>query len=125
MIFARRTPHTPATLFSPTDGLDMKVSTRQKQGATRHKGGGAKGDNSASWVSGSRPGPAELLLRPPHRSPNRTVPCHPEILCQKGTAASSEQECRWQAAMAKDPASRPKPSTPIDAPARTKTDAGE
>src|SRR5277367_5596427 len=46
-------PHTPATLFSRTDGLDMKVSTRQKQGATRLRGGGAKGDNSASWASGS------------------------------------------------------------------------
>jgi hypothetical protein len=29
----------------------MQVSTRQKQGATRHKGAGAKGDNSAPWVS--------------------------------------------------------------------------
>jgi hypothetical protein len=48
MIFACRTPHTPATLFSRTDGLDMKVSTRQKQGATRHNNRGAKGDNSAS-----------------------------------------------------------------------------
>jgi len=38
-------------LFSRTDGLDMQVSTRQKQGATRHKGAGAKGDNSAPWVS--------------------------------------------------------------------------
>jgi hypothetical protein len=60
MIFARRTPHTPATLVSPTDGLDMKVSTRQKQGATRHKGAGAKGDNSASWVSGSPRTPPSL-----------------------------------------------------------------
>jgi hypothetical protein len=50
MIFACRSPRTPATLFSRTDGLDMKVSTRQKQGATRHKGRGAKGDNSAPWV---------------------------------------------------------------------------
>jgi len=31
----------------------MKVSTRQKQGATRHSRAGAKGDNSASWASGS------------------------------------------------------------------------
>ncbi len=52
MIFACRTPHTPAMLFSRTDGLDMKVSTRQKQGATRHNRAGAKGDNSASWVRG-------------------------------------------------------------------------
>jgi hypothetical protein len=50
MIFACRTPHTPATLFSRTDGLDMKVSMRQKQGATRHNRRGAKGDNSASWA---------------------------------------------------------------------------
>jgi hypothetical protein len=48
MIFACRNPHTPAPLFSRTDGLDMKVSTRQKQGATRHNRAGAKGDNSAS-----------------------------------------------------------------------------
>src|SRR5580704_7141559 len=78
MIFARRTPHTPATLVSPTDGLDMKVSTRQKQGATRHKGAGAKGDNSASWVSGSPRDPAQPRLWPPHRSPNRTFTRHRE-----------------------------------------------
>jgi hypothetical protein len=46
-------PHLTGQQFS--DGLDMKVSTRQKQGATRHKGVGAKGDNSAfpapAWPS--------------------------------------------------------------------------
>jgi hypothetical protein len=58
MIFACRTPHTPAMLFSRTDGLDMKVSTRQKQGATRHNRAGAKGDNSASSApEGPRDGP--------------------------------------------------------------------
>ncbi len=56
MIFACRTPHTPATHCSRTDGLDMKVSTRQKQGATRHKRAGAIGDNSASCVPKQAPG---------------------------------------------------------------------
>jgi hypothetical protein len=64
MIFACRTPHTPAMLFSRTDGLDMKVSTRQKQGATRHNRGGAKGDNSASSApEGPREGPLLRLTR--------------------------------------------------------------
>src|ERR1700683_928777 len=66
-------PAHSGNVLQPTDGLDMKVSTRQKQGATRHKGGGAKGDNSASWVSGRPRTPAEPLNWPPHRSPNRTV----------------------------------------------------
>ncbi len=57
MIFACRTPHTPAMLFSRTNGLDMKVSTRQKQGATRHNRAGAKGDNSASSAPEAPPPP--------------------------------------------------------------------
>jgi len=64
MIFACRTPHTPATHCSRTGGLDMKVSTRQKQGATRHKGAGAKGDNSASWGAGEGPGSGRPPIRP-------------------------------------------------------------
>src|SRR5277367_1056864 len=67
MIFACRTPHTPAPLFSRTDGLDMKVSTRQKQGATRHKRAGAIGDNSASCVprrgQASRSAPVQVPTR--------------------------------------------------------------
>jgi hypothetical protein len=64
MIFACRTPPTPAMLFSRTDGLDMKVSTRQKQGATRHNRAGAKGDNSASSApEGPRDGPLLRLTR--------------------------------------------------------------
>jgi len=68
MIFACRIPHTPAALYSRTDGLDMKVSTRQKQGATRHNGAGAKGDNSASGAPG---GP--LLPRGSGRNPGLPV----------------------------------------------------
>src|SRR5580698_2241689 len=177
MIFACRTPRTPATLVSRTDGLDMQVSTRQKQGATRHKGAGAKGDNSAPWVSGSPPGdPGQASARacspfaetdsylssrrkscafsfpprdcgtgaaltggqvfcrigedsavPARQDSSRVVPIQMrvKIECREGAVASSEQERRWQAAMAKDPASRPKPSTPTGAPARRKTDEGE
>ena len=47
MNFDPPAPPDRAAVLSHTDGLDMKVSTRQKQGATRHKGVGAKGDNSA------------------------------------------------------------------------------
>src|SRR5271168_2441203 len=65
MIFACRTPHTPAPLPSRTDGLDMKVSTRQKQGATRHNRAGAKGDNSASCAPEGPPPPVPPPVRPP------------------------------------------------------------
>jgi hypothetical protein len=55
MNFDPPAPPNWAAVLSHTDGLDMKVSTRQKQGATRHKGVGAKGDNSAfpapAWPS--------------------------------------------------------------------------
>jgi hypothetical protein len=55
MNFDAPAPPDRAAVLSHTDGLDMKVSTRQKQGATRHKGVGAKGDNSAfpapTWPS--------------------------------------------------------------------------
>jgi len=55
MNFDPSAPPNWAAALSPADGLDMKVSTRQKQGATRHKGVGAKGDNSAfpapAWPS--------------------------------------------------------------------------
>jgi hypothetical protein len=104
MIFARRSPHTPAPLFSRTDGLDMKVSTRQKQGATRHKRRGAIGDNSASSAPG-RPQArlSGLLLRPPHRSPNRRVTCHPErspalfLSCRSLAGAGRREACLPQA----------------------------
>jgi hypothetical protein len=77
MIFACRTPHTPAMLFSRTDGLDMKVSTRQKQGATRHNGAGAKGDNSAFCAPGGPPPPLSPrpgLRQAPHREPGAPLP---------------------------------------------------
>src|SRR5579863_3590704 len=45
--FVLPAPHTRAALLCRTDGLGMKVSMCQKQGATRLKGVGAKGDNSA------------------------------------------------------------------------------
>src|ERR1700722_10991913 len=44
----------------------MKVSTRQKQGATRRTEGGAKGDNSgryASWLRGAAGGSAKSIPR--------------------------------------------------------------
>src|ERR1700723_1085340 len=44
----------------------MKVSTRQKQGATRRTEGGAKGDNSgryASWLRGAAEGSAKSIPR--------------------------------------------------------------
>src|ERR1700689_4523789 len=50
-------PAHSGNVLQPTDGLDMKVSTRQKQAATRPKGGGPKGNKRASWGSGPPPAP--------------------------------------------------------------------
>jgi len=47
MIFFCRSPFAQAGAQSRSGGLDMKVSTREKQGATQRTGVGAKGDNSA------------------------------------------------------------------------------
>src|ERR1700691_5061729 len=59
--------------LQPTDGLDMKVSTRQNKAGPRHKGRGARGETSAAGVPGPPRTPAEPLNWPSHRSPNRTV----------------------------------------------------
>src|SRR5580700_4322518 len=68
MNFDAPAPRDRAAVLSHTDGLGMKVSTRQKQGATRHKRVGAKGDNSAfpapTWPSN----PVSYLRRSPARS---------------------------------------------------------
>ena len=73
MNFDPPAPPDRAAVLSHTDGLDMKVSTRQKQGATRHKGVGAKGDNSAF------PGPTWppircLISEAPHAFVSQRVP---------------------------------------------------
>ncbi len=91
MIFACRTPHTPATLFSRTDGLDMKVSTRQKHGATRHNNRGAKGDNSASWAP---EGPSRTQFRfscpgkyrPTRGEAHELQTPHPTVFAPRGDA---------------------------------------
>jgi hypothetical protein len=85
MNFDPPAPPNWAAVLSHTDGLDMKVSTRQKQGATRHKGVGAKGDNSAF------PAPAG--------------PSNPVVLSAKLPHAFASQRYRWLATLA-DPAHR-------------------
>jgi len=47
MMFFCSSPDARAGVHSRSGGLDMKVSTHEKQGATQRTRGGAKGDNSA------------------------------------------------------------------------------
>jgi|SRR5580693_4677977 hypothetical protein len=65
MNFDPPAPPNWAAVLSHTDGLDMKVSTRQKQGATRHKGVGAKGDNSAFPAPAGPSNPVVLSAKLP------------------------------------------------------------
>ena len=67
MNFDPPAPPNGAAVPSHTDGLDRKVSTRQKQGATRHKGVGAKGDNSAFPAPAGPSNPGCLIRKAPPR----------------------------------------------------------